>query len=189
MSDNQKINTGKGKNNDGMDVPLLVPEDEYEPGEIYPHLPGHKFTVREFEVLEEFAKDLDLVRACAAAGYKQPKVKAAAMQKEDRFKAEFKEIYDIYRANVRMTAQRFSHRFMEQLEQFQQDYNDLDTKDRAKMANPIAKMIDMGMKATGHYDGRGDANDKQIVINIDLGGDKEAKVKAPKKNQLDVEVE
>lgn len=150
---------------------MMIQKYEYEAGTVkqgqHDTSGFYMFTPDQWHFLEEYAKDLDQKRAAKSLGLKPRTIEQWMSQ--EKFQAEIMEIHEVYRANVKMTAENSGHRLLKMLNKMEKDYDTLEIKDRAKMAAPISKMIDSYLKATGQYgDGRG-GSDTQVVINIDLG--------------------
>lgn len=144
-------------------MPNQVPIGSKDLEEYYP------FKLEQFRFLEEYAKDMDVARAAAACGVVLSTAKR--WMTEEKFRAEVMELHDVWRQNLKMTAEHAAARHIKLMNKMEQDYDTLDVKDRAKMATPLAKMSDSYLKASGHYASAEGGTDAQVVINIDLGGD------------------
>lgn len=134
--------------------------------------------------LEEYAKDLDDVRAAAAVDISLKYVRGSWL-KEEKFVAEIERIHDVFRDNLRMTAETAASRHIKLMDKIEGDYDGAsEIGDKAKLATPLAKMSDSYLKAAGHFNHGATGGDAQVVINIDLGGDTSKDVK----DVIDVEV-
>lgn len=147
---------------------------QYEPGTVQVGNKDlaeyYRFNLKQMEFLLEYSKDLDAERSAKEVDV-NPKT-AGRWMGEPKFKAEVMEIHDAWRHKIKMTSEAASLRLIKNLQKFEDDYDNLDLEERSKMASPIAKTLDIYMRATNAYNK--DTEDKsQVVINIDLGGDKE----------------
>lgn len=121
--------------------------------------------------LDEYARTFDLDVARKAAGVSPSTVSEWLGQ--ENFKAEFQEIYDIYKANRKMKAEYAGARLLRLMDKMEGDYDGADDiGDRAKMATPLVKAADSYLKATGMYGGgTGGSTGIDVNITIDLGGE------------------
>lgn len=161
------------RNSDGVAIVAEV----YEAGDVtvgqHDISQYYPFSMTQLEFLEEFAKDLDYTRAAKAVGVKPQTVRDTWLPNE-KFKAEIMEIYNVYRTNIKMTAENGAYRLISFMNKVEKDYDNAEkVSDKAKLAGPMSKMVDSYLKASGHYNSDKDNTESQVVINIDLGGDPE----------------
>jgi len=158
--------------------------DEYEPGltergygsnEV--DLPDfNSFTVMELTALEEYAKDRDMERACAAAGYRRPRDQADRMLRNPKFRDEIRMVHEIWRRNrLAKNAEAGFATHMRLMEKFEKDYDELpgrtekgETTIKGQLAGTLGKMSDSYLRASGNYDSD-DGGGSQVVINVDMG--------------------
>lgn len=127
--------------------------------------------MNEMMALQEYSKDLDLTRACAAAGYKRPSQAAERMLQHPKIRNELEAIYNIWRTNFEMTAEHASAKHINLMKKFEKDYDETgDAKFKGTLSGTLSKMSDSYLRASGHFNRNDETTDKQIVINIDLGG-------------------
>jgi hypothetical protein len=136
----------------------------------------NSFKLAEIRALEEYAKDLDMVRACAAAGYKAPRKAAFDLMQRKHILEEIREIHAIWKLNLRMSAKHSSAKHIELMQKFERDYDELDStvqkgtsNIKGQLAGTLGRMSDSMLKATGHFDDKSGGSAAGIVINIDLG--------------------
>lgn len=130
----------------------------------------HRFSLSQLEFLREYAKDCDHDRSGSAVGVSKYTVNR--WLQEPKFQSEIEEIHDVWRLNIKMTAETAAARHIKLMNQLEKDYHLLEIEDRSKMANPLVKASETYLKAVGHFNHGGTgADDAQVVINIDLGGD------------------
>lgn len=149
--------------------PGLSRKSDYDP---LSHDDFNSFTLMELEALKEYAKDLDMTRACNAAGYVNGSAQAARMLAKDKFRAELKIIHDIWRTNLAMTAEHASARHIKLMNKFEKEYDNLpsmtskgDSTIKGQLVGTLGKMSADYLKAAGQMDGAS-GQDAQVVINI-----------------------
>lgn len=121
--------------------------------------------------LDEYAKDCDHKRAAAALGLDKRTVERWIVQ--EKFKAEIMEIQEVWRLNMKMTAERAAARHIKLMNKLEADYDKADPDLRAKLATPLMKGSETYLKAAGHFNhGGGTGSESQVVINI-VGVDEE----------------
>ena len=125
------------------------------------------FKPRELKFLEEFAKDLDPVRACRDVGYTDPEQAAQDMLKREPIKVECKAIYDARFKALRMTQEQAAAKHITLMEKLEKDYNDFEPGDKAKMANALAKLSGDYLRAAGLF-GKESKQAPNVVINLNL---------------------
>lgn len=138
--------------------------------EIYdPYTSIQGFTLMQLKALEEYAKDLDMVRACREAGYKNPKRQAHMFGKNDKIKAEMQVIHDVWRSSLRMTSKHAAARHISLMDKFESDYDRFDetVSIKGQLASTLGKMSDSYLRATGTY-GERESSGGGVVVNIDL---------------------
>lgn len=156
------------RNTDG----IAIVEEVYEPGEVQigeKKIEGfYRFNLEQLEFLKEYAKDCDYRRASTAVGV--PTHRAKQWLTKEKFKAEIEEIHDVWRLNIKMTAENAAATHIKLMKELERDYSQADLDQRAKFASSRVKASDTYLKAAGHFNHGGTgAGDSQIVINIDLG--------------------
>ena len=130
---------------------------------------GYAYSLKELIFFEEFLKDLDFERSCREAGIQdsrrlksRPEIMRVC---REMFEAHFRKLY--------MKAELAGSEHIKRLEVFWQDYlRSDDGKFKAAIASSIAKMSGDHLRAAGAFDGGGERNKSNVVINIDLGGEK-----------------
>jgi len=152
----------------------------YEPGLVekgstkLPDFEG--FTLMELRALEEYAQDLDMVRACAAAGYKNAHNASKQLQAKEKIRAEMQRIHEIWRNKMlETTADNAASWHLGMMKQFWNDYQELpkltekgQQSAAGQLAGTLARMSDSFLRSTGNFDEQG-SGDGQVVINIDMG--------------------
>lgn len=160
-----KRNLGDMAFNEVKYVPAQVKVGEVDMADYY------RFNLRQFEFLRELGKVLDPQEAGRNLGI--PKATVENWMKQERFRAEFMKIQEVFFTNVRMTAEHASAKHIKLMQKFEKAYDQADeVRDKASMAKALAGMSDSYMKATGLFSGKRDVKDSNIVINIDLSGEK-----------------
>lgn len=169
---NAKRNAGGLAYEEARYVPAQVKKGEKDVAEFY------RFNAAQFEFLRVYSQNgLDLPAAAKAAGV--TKGTADNWMQQEKFKAEVDAIYDVYRANLRMTSEHASARLIKLMNKFEKDYDTGETlKDKASMAKALSSMADTYLKATGTYKGDKGVSEGNIVINIDLTGESKKMKKA-----------
>lgn len=158
-----------------------VPATSYDPGNTQVgerDLTGfYRFNLEQLMFLKEYAKDVDPKRAASAIGVRKKTLENWLQQ--PKFKAEIEEIHDVWRLNIKMTAETAAAKHIQLMQELEQDYREADPELRAKFANSRVKASETYLKAAGHFAHGNETQDAQVVINIDLGGDadNEKKVK------------
>lgn len=171
MSKKKRDDVVRQRNSEGVSFEAA----EYEAGlsEARVDLPQvNSFTLMELVALQEYAKDLDLTRACSAAGYAHPSSAAARMKKRDHIKAELAAIHDVWRTNFEMTAEHASARHIKLMNKFEKDYDRLpkhtergESTIAGQLAGTLGKMSESYLKASGKFE-RDETESGQIVMNI-----------------------
>lgn len=170
--------SGKGKdakavrNKDGV----AVTPKQYKPGEVekgkHDIAEYYAFNIRQLEWLRVYAQSLDPKEACQETGV--PKKTLDNWMMEDKFKMELMEIFEVYKKNIKMTAENSAAKLIGLMEKFEKDYDGAENvKEKSMMAKPLASMADSYLRAAGHFQHGGQKQDSNVVINIDLGGDPE----------------
>ena len=109
------------------------------------------FKPRELKFLEEFAKDLDPVRACRDVGYADPEQAAQDMLKREPIKAECKAIYDARFKALRMTQEQAAAKHITLMQKIEKDYDDSDLETKAKFANSLSRFSGDYLRAAGLF--------------------------------------
>ena len=156
----------------GNSLVLKNPADIYEPGlETF-----EPFNPMEMHTLQEYALDLNMVRACKEAGYNNPSQAAMRMKKKPKIRAEMMVIHKVWQTNLRMTAEHASAKHIQMMQKFEEDYDALSSTTDGKtrnikgdLAKTLGKMSDSYLKATGQFTDKDVDTGQQITINIDLG--------------------
>ena len=146
------------------------PEEDYEPGETKTPTGFYRFTRKQIEFLQEYAKDLDAKRASKAAGY-LGNTPEKALLANPAIKREIEAIHDVWRYNMRMTAEHASGRHIKIMDKIEDDYDTAEIGDKAKLATSLVRASDTYLRAAGHFNHGGGGADGQVVININLGDD------------------
>lgn len=141
----------------------------YEPGNVQrgdKQITGfYRFKLEQLEFLREYAKDTDFKRAAKAVDV--PVATARSWLSQEKFKAEIEEIHDVWRLNIKMTAENAAAKHIKLMQQLESDYMESDLELRAKFANPLTKASETYLKAAGHFNhGGGSGGESQVVINI-----------------------
>jgi len=130
---------------------------------------GYAYSLKDLIFFEEFLKDLDFDRSAREAGIscvnnlkKRPEIMRVC---REMFEAHFRKLY--------MKAELAGSEHIKRLEVFWQDYlRSDDGKFKAAIASSIAKMSGDHLRAAGAFDSGGERSKSNVVINIDLGGDR-----------------
>lgn len=170
-------NKAKALTTQGVAFDPAKSSKDYEPGLVtdgdYSDEGFYRFSAKQLEFLNEYAKDIDPIRAASAVGYSQPKRDSDALMQHPAIRREIEAIQDGWRYNIRMTAEHASGRHIKLMDKMEKDYDEADNiGDRAKMANSLVRASDSYLRAAGHFNHGGGGSDAQVVINIDLGDDK-----------------
>ena len=130
----------------------------------------------QMKFLEEYAKDLDAHRAAAAAGYERPADAQHTLCSNPAIRKEIESLHDVYRRNLKMTAEHASARHIEIMDKLEGDYDKSDLGTKSKFAGSLVKASESYLRAAGHFTQGGGGTESQVVINIDLGGDEKKAV-------------
>lgn len=125
------------------------------------------FKPRELKFLEEFAKDLDPVRACRDVGYADPEQAAQDMLKREPIKVECKAIYDARFKALRMTQEQAAAKHITLMQKIEKDYDDSDLETKAKFANSLSRFSGDYLRAAGLF-GKESKQTPNVVINLNL---------------------
>lgn len=125
------------------------------------------FNPRELKFLEEFAKDLNPVRACRDIGYKDPKQAANDMLKKEPIKVECKAIYDARFKALRMTQEQAAAKHIMLMQKIEKDYDDSDLETKAKFANSLSRFSGDYLRAAGLF-GKENKQTPNVVINLNI---------------------
>lgn len=125
------------------------------------------FNPRELQFLEEFAKDLNPVRACRDIGYKEPEQAAERMLKIEAIKVECKAIYDARFKALRMTQEQAAAKHISLMQKIEQDYDSSDSETKAKFANALSRFSGDYLRAAGLF-GKESKQTPNVVINLNI---------------------
>lgn len=128
---------------------------------------------KEIEVLKEFCKDLNIVRACKDVGFKNPEVAARELMKKEAIKIELKAIYDARFKAMQMNEEMAAANHINTMNKFAEDYEsaDIDSKSKGSLANAVAKMSGDYLRAAGLF-GNEQKTVPNVVINLNIDNDK-----------------
>lgn len=129
------------------------------------------FNPKELQFLEEFAKDLNPVRACRDIGYKEPEQAAERMLKVEAIKVECKAIYDARFKALRMTQEQAAAKHISLMQKIEQDYDASEPDTKAKFANALSRFSGDYLRAAGLF-GKENKQTPNVVINLNIA-DKE----------------
>lgn len=129
------------------------------------------FNPKELQFLEEFAKDLNPVRACRDIGYKEPEQAAERMLKIEAIKVECKAIYDARFKALRMTQEQAAAKHISLMQKIEQDYDASEPDTKAKFANALSRFSGDYLRAAGLF-GKENKQTPNVVINLNIA-DKE----------------
>lgn len=129
------------------------------------------FNTKELQFLEEFAKDLNPVRACRDMGYKEPEHAAQRFLSVEQIKVECKQIYDARFKALRLTQEQAAAKHLSLMEKFESDYDCMEPGEKAKMANALARFSGDYLRAAGLF-GKESKQTPNVVINLNIA-DKE----------------
>jgi len=125
------------------------------------------FNPKELQFLEEFAKDLNPVRACRDIGYKDPEQAAERMLKVEAIKVECKAIYDARFKALRMTQEQAAAKHISLMQKIEQDYDSSDQETKAKFANALSRFSGDYLRAAGLF-GKENKQAPNVVINLNI---------------------
>lgn len=125
------------------------------------------FKNKELQFLEEFAKDLDAVRACRDIGYSEPEQAAERLLQKEPIKVECKAIYDARFKALRMTQEQAAAKHMMLMEKIEKDYDDSTPEVKARFANAMAKLSGDYLRAAGLF-GKENKQTPNVVINLNI---------------------
>ena len=125
------------------------------------------FNPKELKFLEEFAKDLDPVRACKEVGYKDPEQSAKDMLAKEPIKVECKAIYDARFKALRLTQEQAAAKHLNLMEKIERDYDTSDAETKAKFANALSRFSGDWLRAAGLF-GKENKQTPNVVINLNL---------------------
>lgn len=129
------------------------------------------FNPKELQFLEEFAKDLNPVRACRDIGYKEPEQAAERMLKVEAIKVECKAIYDARFKALRMTQEQAAAKHITLMQKIEKDYDESEPDTKAKFANALSRFSGDYLRAAGLF-GKENKQTPNVVINLNIA-DKE----------------
>lgn len=125
------------------------------------------FNPKELKFLEEFAKDLNPVRACQEIGYKDPEQAAKRMLEVEAIKVECKAIYDARFKALRLTQEQAAAKHLNLMEKIEQDYDKSDEETKAKFANALSRFSGDYLRAAGLF-GKENKQTPNVVINLNI---------------------
>lgn len=125
------------------------------------------FNPKELQFLEEFAKDLNPVRACRDIGYKEPEQAAERMLKVEAIKVECKAIYDARFKALRMTQEQAAAKHISLMQKIEQDYDASEPDTKAKFANALSRFSGDYLRAAGLF-GKENKQTPNVVINLNI---------------------
>lgn len=125
------------------------------------------FKSKELKFLEEFAKDLDPVRACRDMGYNEPEQAAKRFLDIEAIKVECKAIYDARFKALRLTQEQAAAKHLMLMEKIEKDYDDSEPETKARFANAMAKLSGDYLRAAGLF-GKESKQTPNVVINLNI---------------------
>lgn len=125
------------------------------------------FKQKEMQFLEEFAKDLNPVRACRDIGYTEPEQAAERLLKNEAIKVECKAIYDARFKALRMTQEQAAAKHIMLMEKIERDYDSSEPDVKARFANAMAKLSGDYLRAAGLF-GKENKQAPNVVINLNI---------------------
>ena len=125
------------------------------------------FKYKELKFLEEFAKDLDPVRACRDVGYADPEQAANRLLKNEAVKVECKAIYEARFKALRMTQEQAAAKHLMLMEKIESDYDHSQPEVKARFANAMAKLSGDYLRAAGLF-GKENKQTPNVVINLNI---------------------
>jgi len=125
------------------------------------------FNPKELKFLEEFAKDLNPVRACRDMGYKEPEQAAERFLSVEQIKVECKAIYDARFKALRLTQEQAAAKHLTLMEKIESDYDSSDTETKAKFANALSRFSGDYLRAAGLF-GKESKQTPNVVINLNI---------------------
>lgn len=125
------------------------------------------FNPKELKFLEEFAKDLNPVRACKELGYKDPEQAANRFLSVEQIKVECKAIYDARFKALRLTQEQAAAKHLNLMEKIERDYDSSDAETKAKFANALSRFSGDYLRAAGLF-GKENKQTPNVVINLNL---------------------
>ncbi|MBO7712667.1 MAG: hypothetical protein J6S85_03805 [Methanobrevibacter sp.] len=125
------------------------------------------FKYKELKFLEEFAKDLDPVRACRDVGYAEPEQAAKRLLSNEAIKVECKAIYDARFKALRMTQEQAAAKHLMLMEKIESDYDHSQPEVKARFANAMAKLSGDYLRAAGLF-GKENKQTPNVVINLNI---------------------
>lgn len=185
--------TKKSKSKAKLPKPVATPEPGHLPKEedefngleeFFPFKPQH------ITALQEYQKDLDIDRACKAAGlsaYQKKCLLDPTTSQGLAFLKECKNIQEQYTKAIELNANSSAVKHIELMRKFEQDYDRTDIKSQNKsgLASTLARMSDTSLKATGQFTKEGTGGGTKVEINIDLSSNAKSEEELP---PIDVEV-
>ena len=125
----------------------------------------HTLTGKQVSFLTHYSTTMDMNEAIKMAGYRDASTSKKNLLNNPWIKAEVDEIDRRYRLqwklNANMTAAKHIE-LMEKMEKMMDDGND-------KVANPLAKMSEVALKATGQLDRDVGTQAVPVTVNINIG--------------------
>lgn len=125
------------------------------------------FKKKELDFLEEFAKDLDPVRACRDIGYTDPEQAAQRFLDKEPIKVECKAIYDARFKALRLTQEQAAAKHLMLMEKIESDYDHSEPEIKARFANAMAKLSGDYLRAAGLF-GKESKQTPNVVINLNI---------------------
>lgn len=125
------------------------------------------FKQKEIQFLEEFAKDLNPVRACKDMGYAEPEQAAERFLNIEPIKVECKAIYDARFKALRLTQEQAAAKHLMLMDKIEKDYDDSEPEVKARFANAMAKLSGDYLRAAGLF-GKENKQAPNVVINLNI---------------------
>lgn len=158
-------------------VPTSVPSLKTD-GEVY------VFRADEIGFLREYAQSLDEDLAMAQLAVTSDRKRAILAN--PHVLAEMAQIQQAWRFRGRLTQEFAGGNHARLMQKFEQNYDQLETGNKPKMADVLAKMSEATMKATGLIGSERDQALPTVIINMNMG---EAENVAVQVNQVQVQQE
>lgn len=125
------------------------------------------FKKRELDFLKEYATHLDEDMAFAQLGLEHQR--KSDILNNPHVKVEMVRIQKAWRFRSRLTQDFAAGEHMRLMEKFEDNYDQLETGNKPKMAGVLAKMSEANMKATGMIGSERDQAMPSVIINMDMG--------------------
>lgn len=135
-----------------------------------PDLRGGKklLTTKQMKFLRVFGEALDKDDAARAAGYND----ASTAMESEVIVAEMEKIQEAWFHENRMNSKFASGEHMRLMEKFEKEYDSTGAKLRPQVASVLAKMSETSLKASGKMDQNADQARTQVLVQLNIGGDK-----------------